>query len=492
MFFGYLYTTMPTLLGSSVMLLWCRLHLVMSRGRAFSMPELILYSGVGGFLGNLLVALLVGWLDRAGLQVFSPRLLLGLTVLTLCSVAILIWSWPNGRRFRFRNWCVSDALLVLLSFSVCLHVFYQVWLLPVASWDALGHWVSWAQKFLFFDLSGEIVEERSRANGDAWHWIHPRHPPTVFHSSAFSAYSLIGTDRIGWLSSWSAIWACCAGVMWGFVRATGGSSLQGGLALVAFLTLPLLENHAIAVGYADLWVLVAVTMAAALVAYSLVFGTFHEMVLGMGLAFTPMLMKNTGVLYTFAILMPAALVPLIAKWPKSTLFYVTLLLLALLLFLMIEPDIIIFGQRFSLQFSDNAVVIFGGYTLPLEFYSPAKIAANTLWALVINQSFSTSAVLLTVVAVVLVCELRSVREGACKVSYRFYLASWFLFLSAFFTITCFMVPQLVAEYAIAFAQPSEDIGNSRFILPFSAITLLALGVLPRVIEPKICCGAVIR
>jgi len=237
-------------------------------------------AGAGGVLGYVMLALFIRLRDSAGAPVFVAELIQTISLITLVSALASIWAWFSRSKFvpclsrcpepksssPTTGVTVAAGLFVLVAVT-----FYQVAVNPVSSWDGLTSWTRLANLMLHFELNPDGVGDASAVakQGADRHWS-GRHPVTIHHITAFSGFALKNTEMIrGWLVPWSFCWMCGAIVVWGAIRDLSDSSLAGLLGGYAYISLPLLENHSVLVGYADLWVAVCVTIAVAFLGLAL-------------------------------------------------------------------------------------------------------------------------------------------------------------------------------------------------------------------------------
>ena len=111
--------------------------------------------------------------------------------------------------------------------------------------------------------------------------------------------------------------------------------------------------------------------------------------------------------------------------------------------------------------------------MPLGWYPLSDIALNFFWAFLVNLSFSTAfAILVTFLALSMpvILGLRGRSDSSVK----------FISLVVPTLLLVFAAPQLLETYAERFASPNSDLGNSRFIMGFAALTALMLGYLPSI------------
>ena len=452
-------------------------------------PGLIaVLAGIGGVLGYVALALFIRWRDAQGAQVFTPALLPTLWILTTFALACFIWVWAGrGHKATMpQSGLETDAQLPISAmFGVVFlavlvgQTIVQVAISPVSSWDGLGLWTGWAEFFLKFELDPEGWRGRTRAELGAFPLKHPRHPPTVYHLSAFSGFALAKADLLrGWLVPWSVIWLCGAMTIWGFVRAVSGERWLGVVAAYLFLALPLLGNHAVLVGYADVWVAAAVTSTAALVALALHRRSWLLGVSGLLVATMPLLLKNTGIFYTAATVLPLIVVMSLQRSPR-VFFALLAVLLGLAVWLWsIGFDVSLAGQRYALVWGETSQLVFGSYTMAFSRYPLTEMVWNEFWALFVNQSFSLALMLGAVGAWL------SVQTGASILSLNNRQSLVYLLLVALALLAVFMLPQLLAEsYAEGFAVPQSDTGNSRFLMAVGPVLVMTLAFWPKAVLP---------
>mgnify|MGYP000081721840 CR=1 FL=1 len=447
------------------------------------------FAGSGGVLAYLALALYIRWQDAQGAQVFSPALQPVLWFLLALAVCLLFWARPWGRVGQHvypevPGGGVGSGVLALVPMSAAVALLLallaqnlaQVAINPLTSWDGLGLWTTWGEWFLHFDLDPEGARGRTRAEYGSFPWKHPRHPPTVYHLSAFSGYALTQTELLrGWLVPWSFIWLCGAAAVWGCVRACCTSRWMPAFAVVAYCSLPLLENHAILVGYADFWVAIVVTIAAAILAVALMTGNVGFWVVGLLCAVTPVGMKNTGILYSAALILPLLVIFGAGAMPRVFLALSAALIAAACWFYLVGFDLNLAGRRFALIRGDDAQVLFGGYKMAFEPYPLVDILRNEVWAFLVHQSFSIVALLLAVAIAT-----SFLRGNALPAPHR--RALLYLSSVAVALILAFMLPQFITRYAERFAEPGSDLGGSRFLLAVGPVAIMAMAIVVRSLE----------
>ncbi len=444
-------------------------------------------SGAGGVFGYLLLALVIQWQDARGAVVFSPFLKQALWILMLCLAVTCVRLWRNstaklaglevtgsaGSAASTLRWAML-FLFGLLVFSVLL----QAAISPVSSWDGLGLWTTWADMLLEYEFDPEGYSGRTRAEHGAFSWRHPRHPPSLYYLVAFNGFAFNGSDLIrGWLIPWSAVWLCGAVVVWGAVRELSGSSHVALFSAYAYSALPLLENHAILVGYADFWNAILVTLAVACLSLALTGGSRLMWLFAVVATLSLTLLKNTGVLYVIAVTLPLVAV-LLGRWSPLLLASLFIAILPLTAWFYFTGFNIQFtGFNFALIRGDAEQVIFGGWAMTFDRYPLWGIISNHAWAFFVNQSFSLVGTFWMLGLLVAM----SLKTAACSTDRH---ALFYGLGAALGLIIVFSLPQLITSYAENYAISSSDLGNSRFLLPVGPVVIISTGLLSKVLSRK--------
>lgn len=443
--------------------------------------------GAGGVFGYLLLALVIRWQDARGAAVFSPLLKQALWILMICLAVTCVRLWRNSTEklagpevTGSPGWASSTSRWAMLFFFGLLvfSVLFQAAISPVSSWDGLGLWTTWADMLLEYEFDPEGYSGRTRAEHGAFSWSHPRHPPTMYHLVAFSGFAFNGSDLIrGWLITWSAVWLCGAVVVWGAVRELSGSSRVALFSACAYSALPLLENHAILVGYADFWNAIVVTLAVACFSLALTGGSRVMWLFAVVATLSLTLFKNTGALYIMALTLPLVAV-LLGRWSPvllASLFTAILLLTAW--FYVTGFNIEFAGNQIALIKGDPEQVIFGGWTMTFDRYPLWGVIRNQVWALFVNQSFS----LLATFWVLGLLVAMNLKAADCS---KDRYALFYVLGAALGLIIFFALPQLITSYAESYAIPSSDLGASRFLLPVGPVVVISIGLLSKALTHK--------
>ena len=423
---------------------------------------ILLSAGCGAFIAYLVLAVLLYAGSPLGETIFQLVYLRALAgLLALCLFAAMLYVGCRPRLKAGYGFIFSSPILLIVGVNL-----YQVALAPVASWDSLTFWASYAHDYIWFD--------EMRSAGETFQGTHARHPLTVVYLAAFAGHAANqGVSHVGTLAPWWFVWVSGAMAVTGAVFAISRRYWLACLAAYAYCSLPLLENHATLVGYADLWVSVNVTIVAALFAVGLSRAGRGYLVLGVLLSFAPLALKNTGVLYSIGLLLPVFIVFLRARFPRLLIFFMIFSAFAGVWFFSQGFELSIAGKRYALAWGEGGQIAFGGYTLPLSLYPLDNVLYNHLWAFFVNQSFTMAVGIGFCSAVWLIAQ-----RGKIKLNVSMPLQ--FLLGSAVSLTVIFMIPQLATSYAEKFAVPSSDIGMSRFLLGVAPILIITLAFWPQI------------
>lgn len=408
---------------------------------------------LGVYLGYLLLAPIYKLSSSVGFSIFSTLfvvLLFGITVLSLLTVGAF-------RRSQLVKFGVDrDFKFGLLWFAVAINVgalflfagFQHVWH-PLQSWDALSFWGRNATFVLRAEEGGISV-------GDYWN----RHPMTISIISAWSAWSAqtVGGDTLAfvpWLLAWTAI---------GTVTYSFGCmfNLERSACLVlasVTLSIPLLGNHALLSGYGEIYHALGISLAVFFLIKGQQNGYDKNWFFGACLAFSLLAYKNIGAIYVACTVNGAILLwmwGISKKLPIIIFSAITLAVVAAHYY-----NISFFFMENRIGFDHNSDdVFFGGYRLKLEGGSALTIFQNQFQALLINSSYSVAFLSLLIVAIAQLIYLRSSKAAL-------------VIIVPVLGVILFGFSQIF-DLAYIYATPSNDTGNSRFMLPIMALIPMSL------------------
>ncbi len=434
--------------------------------------HLCIYLGAAAWSGYMLCAMAIWGLDQAGLRVFTrsfESFLLLSTCLAIISFSLAVLKYrksfvapPARNKGSVASLviCLAIALLVLIAF-------YQHLWLPAFGWDPMDYWLVISKNFIENDtvdtvLKSPFVHERSQY----------RHPITVSLLAAFSGYySSQTTSHVGLFLPWLIAWISLVLILFGFLLHISGNRLLSMSGAYIAASIPLLENHALIGGYAEIWLTASMLVAAIFVATGFIRSSPTHIAFGVIAALSIVWIKNTGAAYCACVL--AALVFTYLKAAlKSKIWLVLAGALALALAMYwLEVDFELGGLRVAILTEPSLTLVFAGYTMPLEVQDPGLVARNFLHAFIKNQSFSLMVPLL-LVAVVLHARLSWVKQKDEQFSNS---AALFLLSAFFLTFLMLFLAQLFLERGFIYAVPGRDTGNSRFSIPGVLLCLAYCG-----------------
>lgn len=466
---------------------------ILALSRYTGVPGIVaLFGGAGGLFGYLTLAFFVSWWDSSGSRVFSETLI---SILLLSVLLSILFFTLTVARLRSYFFCLdlectaprsSNQLPISLIFGVIIIVLVsqtiiQAAITPVVSWDALGLWVGWADFFLEFDqdaLGNFQHASEARPDGGSFPLQHSRHPHTVIHLAAFAGFALGETEVFrGWLVPWTCVWLCAAAAVWGFMRACCDDQWIPSLVLVGYFSLPLMTNHAILLGYADFWVATSVIIAVALLSMFLVWGGLAICVFGILFAFIPLALKNTGLMYVAVVILPFISIFAVASYPRLCFVGLGSIVIAAAFAYYFGFDIQVAGKRIALVRGDVATAFAGGWQMPFKPYPMIDIVKNQLWAFLINQSFSTVALMLLAV----IGSAFAQKNKQLHVS-PYGRALVYLLAVVVSLLIVFSLPQLALQFSESYAAPSSDTGLSRFLLAAGPLVIMAAALFARILE----------
>lgn len=438
------------------------------------------------YLSYFLITAAIFVVDSWGLRVFAYTNFYPLILVVACAIVYLIISpfkmkraaiaTANPKR-RVPSMGKLHALTYLYIFIFIALVLYHSSSMPLSSWDGLGHWSVWPKLFIEYDF-GLYEHRRGSRTLQSPFPLNHRHPLTLVFLGAFSAVaqSLSGFF-VGWMISSSIIYLCGAATVYAATTIISGSKLIGAIITLGYFSLPLLENHAVLLGYAEMWIVGGVVLAIALVSVAISTGCRATWILGLIVCATPLFVKNTGILYFSAVAVPSFL--LFAKSRISLLSLAMTALLAviavsvLVSFMPVDFSFQVLGTKVFLgrellpviEMLDGRRFVFGGTAL-------CTIFENHFYMLVKNSSFSVLGLLLLIS--IIVYSAGSLR-GEPKLRQIFA----FLVSSATLMLLGFALMQLSGDFSSRYSLPGSDTGSSRFLLPVGPIVLLLCSLLWR-------------
>jgi len=205
-------------------------------------------------------------------------------------------------RFVAGRICIFVVLLAYLAAVIGIDIWILRWT-PIFAWDALSTYRGWLSfSLIYLGSSPEALV------GEAPFWV--KHPLTVSMIAALSsgaAQSLQLDALSGALFPWLGALLCMGGIVFSVTQKHVGSSNLGLLMCAITTSIPLLENHALIPGYAEIWLALALTLSVAFIIDLIDRPSIVASSLTLTSLATLMLFKNTGILYLFCALLGIAM-----------------------------------------------------------------------------------------------------------------------------------------------------------------------------------------
>lgn len=429
-----------------------------------------MFSGIGGALGYIAVAGVIWMLDHSGMRVFTTLHLNLLALSTLAALGLLLrlirsrGPFEGGNQISKGPTNPMNLLFIPLAILVGLSV-YQHLLLPAFGWDSLGLWVGIAESYLHSDATLQGSTEPFAYNH--------RHPITAILIAAYSGYTSSLSDNnpailLPWLVEWLAIMMMVYGLI-------NHVSERPKLALLfAYIcgAIPLLENHMLVAGYAEIWLTGPITASAALIVAGLRRDSIMMIVTGSLVSLVTIALKNTGPAYCVALLASLLLVLIfkaVGKWSWALLAVIA----APVAWLLTRGfNITVAGNKLALSLENSIQLDFAGRVWLLTKYPVADVAWNEFYAFAINSSFS---MWLSAFILAMVLWLRTIYPRA-RITGKDVSAEAFVFISTLAVLFALAASQLLTDHGFNHATPNYDTGNSRFTLPAIVLGILFIGL----------------
>lgn len=229
--------------------------------------------GHGYLAGQLAAILSLLAIDAVGLSMsFAvPAVLLAI----LAAIGGLAWWRQGGRPTPPRLdrsslwhllWFVPLALFVAERGGVMVQ---ELALRPLFAWDAWMNWVPRAVVWFHYETLTPFVAPNEwllRSSDDLVYTLGNRraseYPPGVPLLLLWQMLGAGTSDHTLLYLPWLLLPAAVAMALWGHLRLGGTPASLAALAVYALLSLPLLDIHAVLVGYADLWLAAAFGLGA--------------------------------------------------------------------------------------------------------------------------------------------------------------------------------------------------------------------------------------
>ena len=263
----------------------------------YSTPKAFLLAGVGGPIGYLVFAWILNtaagqlFFDDGNLGVIAT--VAGLQVAVLLYMATLSLMRRGASGFNIGARSPSAYLLLLWLISLTTFV-YSIWWLPALGYDVLDHWAVKAN---------QLIAQLQPSGMGQLENMH-RHPNTLKWLLAWNAWASNETGGNTFiLLPWLLMTFSLQVALVAFVLIISGSMTLGLLVATGAATVPLLENHVLLAGYAELPITVFLSLSCALVAIGILERRSGYQLMVIIVALALISLKGSGLLY--------ALLPLI-------------------------------------------------------------------------------------------------------------------------------------------------------------------------------------
>jgi MFS family permease len=283
----------PALAGMLMAWMW-----VSSRFR--SLPERLLAIPAGGFLGLFSALNILLLADLLNINGLAAAHYYSWGVMAAVLLIAFIISNFNESICAFR--CHANyLLLILLSLFILLmsiFLLYMAIFLPIQGWDVLqgGEWGIQS----FADRAVRVIESQS-SGVDTWNPYDFRHPPYHFLLLAWGSYNLESPPdliaQLGWL--WLLVFV--AGSVSAHTFRVYGSAATALVMFLVVISLPLAENHALILGYTELFLGLTLVLCCTFFSFALDGGGRAGYLLGFVFLVAVVLSKSAGLVFAFAV-----------------------------------------------------------------------------------------------------------------------------------------------------------------------------------------------
>ena len=380
-------------------------------------------------------------------NVFNQDVLSGILILLGCSLTYVM----------IMNRQIMAALGVIaachMGFVLVLTFFWGNQ--PVFGWDALKFWMPAAVDLI------EVGSQPDRGweSAKAFQHRHMATVPAIFAWSAwvFERFSQhLMTFNIGF--HFAFFLAIFAAYHW---RAVTGKLSFSILGATALLTLPLMENHVLISGYAEIWLACYLTAAATAGVVYLEESTRRNLLLFVSLTSSLALLKNIGFIFALSLGISMFLIKLKAQQTQITiniarsakaraLGYTSLFTLLLALCITVFNSQ---GVEYDLA----------GRVMKLQLNNPLEVLAFQANAFIFNSSYS----LLVFLFLISLCLW--VRQRKEDKPYNPQDLLFFTTISLYFI---YSLGQIFTDYIYFYSSPNNDTSGSRLFLPIAALAMM--------------------
>lgn len=354
----------------------------------------------------------------------------------------------SGRKWAF--WLFASTLLLGLSY------FYFTASLPRFGWDALDpQWIGRTVDIIVAYHSGSC-------EGSLFDELrHSRLMPSIHALEYFQRHS--GPEFVILNPYWLVLIASLFFMLMGWVLSVGLSVWWAFSVSYLLISVPIIENHVLVSGYADLPLTIYSVQLLSCFALSLISRRHWFLMFVIPLATLVALVKNIGLLHLIAISLSVVSF-LLWRWRAA--FVVMVLALGAFTAAVYNfgIDFTLAGNTYRLVPGDPAYVTISTYLYLTEQYPAIEVIKNSIHAFVMNGSF-----VLTAFIFALYLGFGASRNAFDQKELVLYCSYFLTFILALSGL------QLIFEkYALIYAAAGNDIGNSRFLMVLSFTVLFCL------------------
>ena len=296
---------------------------VLNRKLQIPLGQYCIALGAGLIFAYVLVGVITAFLGL-NTPLWLPaflKLMLFLGAAALCGIIYLLVGGCCRRLSASTGWLYATLFVLAI-------VTFLAWgALPTQAWDSLDLWLREASRF--------VASQTAESSGQPY-FYDQRHPFTIASLAALPVWVSAAQESPGTtLMLWFIASLSMALVGFGYAIYCQVDNKIAPLLAYAVLVTPLLENHYLLFGYADIW-LAAITVAAlATFGVGMRSRSKSWKILGLLLMFMLILVKNIGIVFCTALLL---VVGLVCAWQKLPIRTVALSILGLCTLLIFNVD----------------------------------------------------------------------------------------------------------------------------------------------------------
>jgi len=398
----------------------------------------------GGLAGYLAMAFLSYQGLRTGINPYTPLVANSISILAAILVLVALRAvrpFKLNQRFTVGVSMTGAAILLFIGAAI-----YQHLLLPIQGWDVIDFWGRYAHWTL---MEPDSLPQSTKP-----------HPVTIVLVQAWSAWcaQAIGAPYM-MLVPWLFMTIILGTGLYGYSLWASQSRFFSLLLLYCFLTLPLLENHTLIAGYAELFLTATCVTSVIWLQLSLSKNSMVYAAIGLSTAPLALFIKNTGLFYCAVLIFPYITILLYSRSRVLFLSLATAVVAAIFYFSISGFSIDYFGLGLSLYTDGGTWVLHAaGWGMPVVYNGLIDVIRNEIYSLFFNMSFGITALL----GIFIFLFLRKISELK------------FIFFIIFIILLMLMASQFFFDYGFKHAVPTHDTGNSRLSLPLIAVLFLLI------------------